>query len=331
VSVTIESLSDLETRGFVVARGFLDPAELAMLRDDFAGVAVGANRNYRSKAPTAGVLAALRPRIDDVLAQVNSQTTLHVDAHVPNNSAYFGTDAAEGTSFPWHQDHESYFVVQNHFDYLNFYVPFVKPDPHKSNLSVIPFDVLQQHSRRASRFLERGGAGSFRHVRHHWVATNDDSGRSKVISADLDGLAVTPELEEGDLLLLRGDIVHRTQDTDTDRVALSWRTADGATIVKRSRLASGSLRKAVMMRNNALPYQKMFQAFDAAAKDELPLRELLAAYESMPTPDPMSSDVFFKYLMREKRRAHVMGRFVAHMPIEAGFKGLDRLQRAMHR
>jgi hypothetical protein len=324
--VLIESLEDLDTKGFVVARSFLDAADIAVLRDDFAGVALEDNQNYHSKLPTGAVLGQLRPRIDDVMRQVNEQTSLHVDTHVPNNSAYFGTDAAQGNNFPWHQDHESFFVVQNHFDYLNFYVPFIKPDPQKSNLSVIPFDALRQHAHRAAAFLERGGAGHFRRYLGRWIATNDDSGRSKMLHTDLDALAVTPHLEEGDLLLMRGDIVHRTQDADTVRAALSWRTADGATIVRRARLAAGTMRKAVMMRRNVLPYQQMFEAFDIAGRDELPLRDLLAVYESMPTPDPMSSDAFFKYLMREKRHAHKMGRYYAHMPVEWGFMGLDRLQ-----
>ena len=99
--------------------------------------------------------------------------------------------------------------------------------------------------------------------------TNDDSGGSRLISTDLGTIAVTPQLAEGDLLLLRGDIIHRTQDTDTNRVALSWRVADGATVLKRKRLAAGGVRKAEMMRNNTVLYQKVFKAFDVNGDGKL--------------------------------------------------------------
>ncbi len=324
----IESLSDLETRGFVLVRGFLGEAEMQLLRDDFAHVSLDDNRNYNSKSPTAAVMERLTPRIDEVLRQVNEQTKLHVDVHVPNTSNYFATDAAEGVSFPWHQDHESYFVVQNHFDYLNFYMPFTKPDTTKSNLSVIPFDELQRTEPRAYKFVVNRGAGTYRAMGGRWLVTNDDSGGSRLISTDLGTIAVTPELAEGDLLLLRGDIIHRTQDTDTNRVALSWRVADGATVLKRKRLAAGGVRKAVMMRNNTVLYQKVFKAFDLAHKDEMPLSEMLDAFSTMTTPEPVDRQTFLRQLVREKRRAHVLTRFVANVPVAMGFKGLDRAKRS---
>lgn len=326
-----ESLTDLETRGFVVLRGFLTPEEVQLLRDDHAQLSLDDNRNFNAKTPNADVIGRLTPRFDDVLRQVNEQTTVRADVYVPDTSVYFAVGTAAGVNFPWHQDHESFYIVQNHFDYVNFYMPIIKPDPTKSNICLVPFDVLQREAPRAHDFLVRNGAGHFHPVGGRWLATNDDLGGMRVINADLEELAVTPELCVGDLLLMRGDIVHRTQDADTDRVALSWRAAAGSTVIRRSRLAAGGVRKAQMMRRHAAPFQKMLDAFDRANKDEMPLTEMLDIYRTTSAPAPIDPRAFSRRLFHEKRRAHTLGGYVASMPMTASLSGLHFAQQCSNR
>jgi len=316
-------LNDLETKGFVLVRGFLSEAELQPLREDFARQQAEVNGNYHSKAPGKAAIAGLMPRIEDVMRQVNACTTLKVDVHVPDTSSYFATHKEAGNKFPWHQDHESFYLVQNHRDYLNFYMPIIKPDPTKSNLSLIPFDELKKRSPRTHDFVVHSGAGTFRPLRTHWLASNDDTGGVHLITANLDDLGYTPELVEGDLLIMRGDVIHRTQDQDTDRVALSWRVANGDTTVRRARLAGGGVRKSVMMRKHTVPYQKMFDAFDAAKKDEMSLREMYDVYATIPSPEPTDEKTFQKKLFAEKRRAHVLHGYIANLPVAAGLRGFD--------
>ncbi|MEQ1703364.1 MAG: hypothetical protein ABMA25_24925, partial [Ilumatobacteraceae bacterium] len=57
-----ESLTDLETRGFVVLRGFLTPEEVQLLRDDHAQLSLDDNRNFNAKTPNADVIGRLTPR-----------------------------------------------------------------------------------------------------------------------------------------------------------------------------------------------------------------------------------------------------------------------------
>lgn len=327
----IEALTDLETRGFVVVRGFLTPDEIQLLRDDHARSTLDDNLNFNSKTPSADVMARMTPRFDDVLRQVNEKTTVRADVYVPDTSVYFAVGTKAGVNFPWHQDHESFYIVQNHFDYVNFYLPITKPDTAKSNVCVIPFDVLKREAPRAHDFLAGNGAGHFHPVAGRWLATNDDRGGMRVINADLEALACTPQLAAGDLLLMRGDIIHRTQDADTDRVALSWRAASGATVIRRSRLAAGGVRKAQMMRRHSAPYQKMFDAFDRADKDEMPLTELLDIYRTAPVPGPVDRRAFARRLFDEKRRAHTLGGYVASIPMAAGLRGLHFAQQRGHR
>ena len=66
--------------------------------------------------------------------------------------------------------------VQNHYDYLNFYIPIVKPDIEKSNLCLIPFDVLERESPKAYEFLVRGGATHFHPLGERCLAVSDETG-----------------------------------------------------------------------------------------------------------------------------------------------------------
>src|SRR5688572_23784650 len=150
---------DLQRRGFVVARGFLSPAELESFRADFYGRPVAQNRNYQLTDMSNDASARMRRRVADLLEVVRATTDLKVD--LPTGGQYFATGPKRGIYFPWHQDHESFFETQNHYDYLNFYIPIVKPRPDKSNLSVIPFDVLATTSPRTFRRMVRGGATRF--------------------------------------------------------------------------------------------------------------------------------------------------------------------------
>ena len=71
------------------------------------------------------------------------------------------------------------------------------------------------------------------------MAFLDDTGGAHLVDKEFDRLAQTLELDPGDLLLLRGDMIHRTQDTETDRVSLSFRAGNAETAVHRARLADG--------------------------------------------------------------------------------------------
>src|ERR1700712_3599618 len=123
-----ENWQDLETRGFVLVRDFLSADELAALRTDYESRPMDHNANYNARTPTSAAIATFQARIEDVLRQVREQTSIKADVHVPTTSNYFTVGVADGVYFPWHQDHESYYVLQNHFDYLNFYLPIIKPE-----------------------------------------------------------------------------------------------------------------------------------------------------------------------------------------------------------
>src|SRR5690349_9606380 len=123
---TLDSVrcKDLETRGFVHVPRFLSASELEACRADYASQPIDANnRNYAMSTASRQALQPVTERLHDVLALVSAGTDLTVDLIL--GGTYFATK--RGISFSWHQDHESFFIYQNHYDYLNFYIPIVKP------------------------------------------------------------------------------------------------------------------------------------------------------------------------------------------------------------
>ena len=298
------SWKDLETRGFVHIPGFMTPSQLATCREDYLAQPVSQNRNYSLSLVTQRVVDCVRSSVSQVLGQVRANTDIKADLYL--GASYFATK--RGIAFPWHQDHESYFMTQNHYDYLNFYISIMKPQRDKSNLCVVPFDVLERESPETVRHVARSGAATCHAIGARQILVHDDSGSLHAAATTFDGIAVTPQLEAGDLLLLRGDMLHKTQDEDTARVALSVRLGFSETVVRRAALADGGSAKTRMMAMNVASYQRVFEAFDAAGCDELPLKTLVTIMNERlkNKQQPPVVDRPRRYLLKQKVRSRVL-------------------------
>ncbi len=294
---------DLETKGFVVIRSFLTEAELERCRRDFSDQPLHpTNLNYPVSLASPENTTRLYARFDEVMACVRATTDLQVDC--PLEGWYFSTK--RGIVFPWHQDSESYFTIQNHYDYLNFYIPIVKPVREKSNLCLIPFDVLEKENPDLYRKTVRSGAARFIRRGRKRVVFFDDTGRVETLGEDISRFAETPHLDAGDLLLMRGDMIHRTQDGDTARVSLSFRAASERTLITRSRLAEGGMQKAIAMVNNTELYERMFRAFDTVKADAIPLGEFKKLMPTIALEKRKNRKEFFRYLLGQKRRERLL-------------------------
>jgi hypothetical protein len=148
-------------------------------------------------------------------------------------------------NYGWHQDFDV--IAQDLVNYLNVYIPIVKPLREKSNLSVIPFDALAAQSGTACRRLKGGCAHVLSPLGDgrpglRVLDTRDGSTFELDVPVDLQQVAVTPELAAGDLLLVRADVIHRTQDASTERIAISIRAVNGAsTLCHETLMQCGSL------------------------------------------------------------------------------------------
>src|SRR5205814_6232367 len=142
----------------------------------------------------------------------------------------------------------------------NFYIPIIKPVRGKSNLAVVPFDVLGARSPEIAQASRGRGATRFAVKSGRMTVVHDNArgGRHGTLPFLLDDIAVTPELDAGDLLLLRGDVIHRTQDTDTRRVAASLRMMNARTRISRDEMVRGGMVKTVIMTQLRNEFQVLF-------------------------------------------------------------------------
>ncbi len=139
----------------------------------------------------------------------------------------------------WHVDHFSYYLCKDHANYLICYMPIKKPDRLASNVAIVPNDMLQSLDPESHTRLRNRGAVRFRCVEEDtkpwfemrfpgetiaigdWFAIDDfypqPGWRMKI---DLEKHKVIPALAETDLLIMRADVIHRTEDAKIDRISI---------------------------------------------------------------------------------------------------------------
>jgi len=132
-------------------------------------------------------------------------------------------------NLPWHQDHETFYQMQQHYYFTNFWLVLEKGDPEHSNMSVVPFNKLRDVDPVMANFTVGGGAGRFSEGR----ISVDITGSNYDFDFDINELAHVQPTKAGDLLLIRGDIIHRTQDQLTHRKSIGIRFVDPRTIIDR--------------------------------------------------------------------------------------------------
>lgn len=274
--------SEIDSRGFLVIRSFLDEGQIEMLHRDYEAASLEVNSNYSVRRISQEALEDLERRCQQVVDHIENQSSVRVN--VLNDGVYFATFSEKSTlvrlrpgpqQFPWHQDHENYWLWQDTKNYLNFYIPVVKPVAEKSNLAVAPFDRFRELAPEVYQRLIGRGATRVLKTGRKWIIKDDDrGGKVGQLDFDLAQIEETPFLEPGDLLLMRGDLIHRTQDSSTRRIAASIRYINSDTPVRRSALAEGSLAKALMMLNARYLFEPTFRCFESAGSDVLRAGEI---------------------------------------------------------
>jgi len=270
---------DLAGAGFVTVREFLSELELAKLRNDY-DLRFGkpeSNGNYDAAYIPPLLTWQFEPKLRAVSSAVQAASGITADMTV--GGLYFAT--TRGVSFPWHQDHDSFFIYQQHSDYLNFYIPIVKPSAKLSNLCLIPFDRLRERVS-ISDFERLRGSGAARFVSCEGGTRvfDDGSDDEYTLPVDIESLKATPELMPGDLLLFRGDMIHRTQDADTARVAVSFRRTRSAGVIRKDKLQSGGTAKQDLIRKSSLLYESLFKCFASLNQDEMTAKQLAEYYQA---------------------------------------------------
>jgi hypothetical protein len=276
---------DLLTKGYVVIRSFLAEPARAVLEEDFRQGPPPATYPHGFKLIGRRALEKTWQELEPALREVRAATSLKVDLLTfLTFSHYIVTERTERTSH-WHQDFDyDYQLTGDHTNYLNFYVPIRKPDVTRSNVSVIPFDALRSRSPQAAGLLEGGGGrrliaqgGKTSVYGHYGDVLEEDAGEEPAftLELDIDELAATPALASGDLLLMRGDVIHRTQDADTERMAASIRVTHSQKRIRRDRIARDDRGQATGGGPMARLDAAVIRSLDALDRTEITIEEFL--------------------------------------------------------
>lgn len=284
--------ADLDSKGFVVVPRFLPADTVDALLADFDGGRPPDQYPFGFKLVGRRAVDAAWAIIEPALPDIRDGSSIAVDTlNFLTVSHYITTRLAERSS-RLHQDFDlDYRLTADHHNYLNFWLPLRKPDPARSNVTLVPFDVLEAADGAACERLR--GAGGYRFVpdggrtrvfgnygrvldedEDEDEEGGDEPAPEMILDLDLDSIAVTPALSAGDLLLMRGDVVHRTQDSDTDRVAASIRVTSSAKQITRARAAIDEPPPAAG--SPALRMHRLLcGCFDALGRDPITLGELV--------------------------------------------------------
>jgi hypothetical protein len=270
---------EVETRGFAVVPGFLSSAECEELLVEWRAVASDAgalaNPNNTSRVVSSAARERLGPRLAGAMDRVAACTSTRVDRI--RGGQFYATGL--GIDFDWHNDHDAYFHTQDFISYLNFWIPIQKPDPARSGVALLPHDRLRARDPALAAWLHGHGAISTRSLGDRTEFFDAERDEVAYLDTPLDDLCESPRVGPGDLVLMRGDLLHRTQDVVTERVAVSFRCVSSRSVISRARLMRMSFHKFNVMAGNRLAFVKRFAAFSIAGKEVMTVAESEAILE----------------------------------------------------
>lgn len=208
---------ELEKRGFAVIRNFLSAEECTHWLS-----------NYReSPEPAAGeeMLYSVVPCPLDKIkaAPLGEKMQALCDGLTAAGGVcqprrlqegyYFETQARK-TAFFWHQDNDSFYLHQTHKDYINVWIPVLKPDEAVSNLEVIPIECWQEFAPEAWKHMENSGARWVHQFRNknYIVDEAGDMEPIKLGALSPSDMSFCAHMRLGDAFVMRGDMMHKTQE-----------------------------------------------------------------------------------------------------------------------
>lgn len=152
---------------------------------------------------------------------------------------YKDPKVSPGGVLNWHIDHFTYYFHNDHKNYLICYMPILKSDPKYSNVAIVPYDVLKKEDINTFKKIKDRGAVRFRKVEKDtkpwfdlrfnqptkinvWYALDDyeDNSQGWKMKIDLEKKKIVPKLNLNDLLIMKADVIHKTNDAKIDRIAI---------------------------------------------------------------------------------------------------------------
>jgi hypothetical protein len=268
------SWTDLQTRGFVVVRSLLTPAEVDEVLQAY-------ERSRRSETLYVSMVARpqdvkfVASRLAALLPAIREATDIRTDT-LSEEGFFFPTDY---TKLGWHTDHKSYYTVQDHYHYLNFWMPILKPRPDKSGLGLVPMDRLREAAPDVFAAVVRRGAAS---VRDGVLRYETDDGRIGTLPCPdsvVNAIAVAPDVSPGDVIVARTDVLHKTQDAETTRVALTMRGMWSEQPLSKKTLFTGSPEKHQRMLAEPVAFRGLLACFWIKGRSRITLADCRECFE----------------------------------------------------
>lgn len=262
------NFKDLETKGYCVLPNFLTENEIQFILNDFNNAAISLNKNYQIKKPSLDCVRKVYSKVYALAKEIANSTDLNINM-ITDEYAFVDNQII---NFKWHQEHEPFFTFQQLSNYAIFYMPIVKLQPNISGIDIIPFDELNKSVPEYVDLLKSNGAREFIASGNNTIVSEDSLDTSFEIPVNFENIKVTPDIMPGDLVILRGNTIHRTQDSSTARVAFTVKFTDGEHLINKSTLLSGGATKQRMINNNKSLYNRILSSM--ADKDYVKAREV---------------------------------------------------------
>jgi len=252
------NFASLLDKSYCVVKNFLNPDELLQLSQDFDLIKTTEFLN-----PNFNILpVGKKIKIDNILSKIevlstDIQDSVNITTNFTSTPIYFSIE--HGVNFEYHQDHESWFLYGDHTNYLNIWIPVIKPSVELTNVVVIDLiRLINDHPE--LEFLKNYGATRFEADSTSRIF-DDNTGKEIELDFNLNDYSECPQLEQGDALVMRGYCIHKTQDTSTNRVAISARRLLTTSNIHKSHFNLDSLAKKQIVENNPIMYKKIMDNF----------------------------------------------------------------------
>ena len=272
----MNDLRYLKSKGFCVIENLLDQDLIQDLIQDYNLILDGfdfPNKIY--PIMPAGKKMPVKDKIDNIINPICKEIAeqANITTNFSATPIYFSIPL--GIQFSWHQDHESFFQTANHSDYLNIYIPFVKPDAELSNVCVIDFEKLLEIDPSCKNLIGYG-ATRITPQENQTIITDDNTDIEYTLPFNIEQAMYIPKLKVGDALIMRGDCIHRTQDTSTPRISISIRCMNTETVIHKSLFDITCKAKQYAKDNNPEPYERLLQKYNG--REQMTLGEMLNVY-----------------------------------------------------
>ena len=170
-----------------------------------------------------------------------------------------------------------YYTHQDAYNCVHFWIPIVKPDITQTGIDVIPHSKFEEQSPDIfKKYIKAKGAKRFL-LRPPNIEMHDDEGGDLVmLDFDLNKVKETPIVGPGDLILLRGDTIHRSQlrsDNSPWRLSIAFWAFNLDAVISKERFYSGCEMKRSMIANNPTAYNELEELYKTAT--ELTIRDFL--------------------------------------------------------